>query len=196
MANPQDTKPAGEGTSAASHPQSPSRQPGDTLFALFMCGLSLVLLAQIGSQTKWIDGVNVIVQPRFWPGLSLAGMLVFSVGYLIQSLGKVGRGSHPNDRIWQPRELVNWLRTLEYAGYFLVYVIIVPKLGYLPATLLFCLLLTLRAGYRGGLFISWALAGGFIIVLVFKTFLKVKLPAGRLYDALPDGIAAFMIQYF
>jgi hypothetical protein len=168
------------------------------MFAIFMFALALVLLSQLGAQTKWIDGVGVIVQPRFWPALSLTGMLLFSLGYLIQSLVDVRRadGTGLNDRIWQPQELLNWVRTLEYAAYFLLYVLLVPRLGYLPATLIFCLLLTLRAGYRSHHFIVWSLAGGFLIVLVFKTFLMVKLPAGRLYQSLPEGIGKFMIQYF
>jgi len=197
MAAPR-TYPAPDECQRPSRPRVAPRQRGDTMFALFMCVLSLGLLSQIGSQTKWIEGVKFIVQPRFWPGLSLAGMLLFSGGYLIQSLADVrrGDGTSLNDRIWQPRELLDWLRTLEYAAYFLVYVMIVPRLGYLPATLVFCLLVTLRAGYRSPKFIIWSLVGGFIIVVVFKTLLKVKLPAGRLYDYLPEAVGGFLIRYF
>ena len=174
------------------------RQPGDTMFAIFMFTLSLMLLSQIGSQTKWIEGVNIIVQPRFWPGLSLVGMALFSLGYLIQSLADIRRSDSTslNPSVWQPQEMFNWLRTLEYAAYFMIYVLCVPKLGYLPSTLIFCLLLTLRAGYRRAAFIVWSLFGGFLIVVIFKTLLKVKLPAGELYNVLPDKIGKIMIQYF
>lgn len=197
MANQQEF-PSADECIQPSRPLIAPRQRGDTMFAIFMFALSLLLLSQIGSQTKWIEGVNFIVQPWFWPGLSLLGMLLFSLGNLIQSLADIRRGDSTalNDRIWQPQEFLNWLQTFEYAAYFLVYVIIVPKLGYLPATLIFCLLLTLRAGYRRSIFIVWSLLGGFVIVVVFKTLLKVKLPAGQIYDLLPDAMGKFLIQYF
>jgi hypothetical protein len=174
------------------------RQRGDAMFALFAAAVSLFLLSQIGFQTKWIEGENVLVQPRFWPGISLIGMVIFSIGYLIQSLRDVrhgGAGTYDH-RVWQPMELLNWLRTLEYAGYFLIYVTAVPVLGYLTATLIFCALLTIRVGYRSSNYIGWSLISGFLIVLVFKTFLQVKLPAGSLYHLLPDTIGNLFIKYF
>ena len=57
-------------------------------------------------------------------------------------------------------------------------------------------LLTLRVGYRNIKFLGWSLGGGFLIVLIFKTFLQVKLPAGALYDVLPGAIGKIMIRYF
>jgi hypothetical protein len=174
------------------------RQPGDSLFATAMVILVVFLISQIGSQTIWIEGVRFIVQPRFWPGLSLIFMLIFSVGYLVQSIRDVGedRSKTLNNQIWQPEEFFNWIRTLEYAAYFLIYVTIIPWLGYLPSTLIFCLFLTIRVGYRNMKFIGWSLAGGFLIVLIFKTFLQVKLPAGALYDVFPGVIGKIMIRYF
>ncbi len=174
------------------------RQPGDSLFAIAMVILVVFLFSQIGSQTKWIEGVRFIVQPRFWPGLSLIFMLIFSVGYLIQSIQDIDGDSSKtlNDKIWQPAEFFNWMRTFEYAAYFLIYVTIIPRLGYLPSTLTFCLFLTIRVGYRSMRFIGWSLGGGFLIVLVFKTFLQVKLPAGALYDLFPAVIGRIMIRYF
>ena len=125
-------------------------------------------------------------------------MLIFSVGYLIQSIRDVGGDSSEtrNDQIWQPEEFFNWMRTLEYAAYFLIYVTIIPWLGYLPSTLIFCFFLTLRVGYRNIKFLGWSLGGAFLIVLIFKTFLQVKLPAGALYDLFPGVIGKIMIRYF
>lgn len=174
------------------------RQPGDSLFAIGMVVLVVFLLSQIGSQTKWIEGVRFIVQPRFWPGLSLTCMLIFALGYLIQSLRDAGGESSEtlNNQIWQPEEFFNWMRTLEYAAYFLIYVTVIPWLGYLPSTLAFCFFLTIRVGYRNIKFLGWSLGGGFLIVLIFKTFLQVKLPSGALYDVLPGAIGKIMIRYF
>jgi hypothetical protein len=125
-------------------------------------------------------------------------MVIFALGYLVQSLRDVQRGGTAtyNHQVWQPMELINWVRTLEYAAYFLIYVTAVPKIGYLLATLIFCALLTLRVGYRSFRFIGWSLVGGFLIVLVFKTFLNVKLPSGALYNLFPDAVGNFFIKYF
>jgi len=174
------------------------RQTGDSMFALIVFIFELFLLSQIGNQTKWIDGLKLIAQPRFWPGLSLAFMLLFSGGYLFLSVRDITqKKSNTRDaQIWQPKELLNWMRTLEYATYFLVYVIVVPILGYLPSTLIFSLLLTLRAGYRNKKFVFWSIASGILIVIVFKTFLQVKLPAGQVYDDFPEIVAGIMIRYF
>ena len=35
-----------------------------------------------------------------------------------------------------------------------------------------------------------------VIVLLFKSFLQVKLPGGRIYEVLPDGLRSFMLTYF
>ncbi|MFW2367125.1 MAG: tripartite tricarboxylate transporter TctB family protein [Desulforhopalus sp.] len=195
------SKTASSQTAKPSKPSKPKidlRQPGDSLFAIAMVTLAVFLISQIGSQTIWIEGVRFIVQPRFWPGLSLIFMLIFSVGYLIQSIRDVGEDSSKtlNDKIWQPEEFFNWMRTFEYAAYFLIYVTIIPWLGYLPSTLFFCLFLTIRVGYRSMKFMGWSLVGGFLIVLIFKAFLQVRLPAGTLYDLLPGVIGKIMIRYF
>ena len=44
------------------------------------------------------------------------------------------------------------------------------------------------AGESGG--------GAFVIVALFKSFLQVKLPAGQIYEVLPDGLRQFMIINF
>jgi hypothetical protein len=44
--------------------------------------------------------------------------------------------------------------------------------------------------------ISAAIVSSFIVVVVFKTLLKVNLPAGRIYEVLPDGLRQIMLAYF
>ena len=61
------------------------RRPGDMFFALLLTLSALLLLSQLGSQTKWVSGVGFFSQPRFWPGLCLVGYLIFSLGHLIHS---------------------------------------------------------------------------------------------------------------
>ena len=77
----------------------------------------------------------------------------------------------------------------------MVYVWAVPIIGYLLATLLFAMLLSLRMGYRGVMQIGGAAAVGIAIVVVFKSFLGVKIPGGAIYEYLPDALRNFMIVY-
>jgi len=105
-------------------------------------------------------------------------------------------GSALSERIagrW--REVLTWIRSLEFAGWFLAYAAIVPILGYLPATLAFALLLVARAGYRGARTYLWAGLAALAIVLLFRAFLQVRLPAGAIYDHLPDGIRQVFLTY-
>ncbi|MEZ5449917.1 MAG: tripartite tricarboxylate transporter TctB family protein [Thiolinea sp.] len=93
-------------------------------------------------------------------------------------------------------ELLAWLRGLEFLGWFLAYVWLVPLLGYLPATLLFGLVLTLRLGYRQRHLLLGSVLVSLTTVLVFKSFLQAKIPGGLLYDYLPQGLRNFMTIYF
>ena len=86
--------------------------------------------------------------------------------------------------------------SLEYAGWFIAYAVIVPLAGYLPSTVVFAVLLTLRAGYRSRLMVTAAAASAVVTVLLFKTFLQVKLPSGQIYELLPDGLRQIMLTYF
>ena len=106
-------------------------------------------------------------------------------------------GSALSERIagrW--REVATWGASIEYAVWFIVYAMIVPYIGYLPATLLFAVLLVLRSGYRGKTALISAVAAAIVIVIVFKAFLQVKIPSGEIYEILPDGIRQIMLTYF
>ncbi len=165
------------------------RRPGDIVFAVVALAVSLFLLSQILDQTAYRAGANPVTQPRFWPAVSLIGMSLFAAFHLL--------GSALSERIegrWE--EVMLWARSLEYAGWFILYALLVPYLGYLPSTVLFALLLVLRAGYRSAAALISAVLSAVIIVLLFKTLLQVKLPSGQLYEALPDGLRQIMLTYF
>lgn len=165
------------------------RRPGDIVFAWMFLLVSVFLLSQIFEQTAYKSGGKLFAQPRFWPAVSLAGMSVFAALHLI--------GSVLSERIegrW--REVVLWASSLEYAGWFIGYAATVPLAGYLPSTVVFSVLLTLRAGYRSRLALMSAVLSAVMIVLLFKTFLKVKLPSGKVYEMLPDGLRQIMLTYF
>ncbi|WP_438991001.1 tripartite tricarboxylate transporter TctB family protein [Lentibacter sp.] len=165
------------------------RRPGDIVFAWVVLGVSLFLLAQIFTQTAYKPNGKLFAQPRFWPAVSLLGMSGFALFHLI--------GSLLSERIqgrWQ--EVLLWASSLEYAAWFIMYAVLVPWAGYLPSTVLFSVLLVLRAGYRSKTALISAAVSAVVIVVLFKTFLQVKLPAGQIYELLPDGLRQIMLTYF
>lgn len=165
------------------------RRPGDIVFAWVILIVSLFLLSQIYTQTGYKAGAKLFAQPRFWPAVSLVSMTGFAIFHLL--------GSLLSERIegrWS--EVLLWIASLEYAGWFIGYAMIVPFGGYLPSTVVFAVLLTLRAGYRSRGPIIAAVLSAIVIVLLFKTFLQVKLPSGRIYELLPDGLRQIMLTYF
>lgn len=165
------------------------RRPGDLVFAVLFFAISLFLLSQIGEQTVWKKGTRLFSQPAFWPAVSLISMTVFAAFHWL--------GSAVSPRIdgrWA--EVWLWGKSTEYVVWFLAYVMLVPLLGYLLATVLFAVVLTLRLGYRGAKWITTAALTGIVIVLIFKTFLQVKVPGGQIYEYLPSAARSFMLTYF
>jgi hypothetical protein len=165
------------------------QRTGTVAFGVALSVIALLLLVLIGEQTKFIEGVKFIAQPRFWPGLSLIGFAITAIAYFYTAY-KPG-DTDPADTL--RAELFTWLRPLEYTAYFMIYVITVSKLGYIFATLIFCPLIVLRSGYRDKRFIWSAMGFGLIVVLFFKTFLSIKIPGGALYEYFPDAVRNFMI---
>jgi|TARA_B110000467_G_C18235613_1_gene431375 hypothetical protein len=165
------------------------RRTGDFVFAVIFLIFSILLLSQLDEQVHWSNQGKFIAQPGFWPAVSLTGMTIFAFFHLI--------GSALSQRIYgRLKEIGLWVRSLEYAAWFLLYVWLVPQVGYLPMTLIFMPLLVFRLGYRELKMFLLASFIGFLIVLVFKTFLKVKIPGGELYEYLPGSIRSFMILNF
>lgn len=165
------------------------RRPGDIVFAWIALVFSLFMLTQLFDQTAYRQGGKLFAQPRFWPAVALSGMVVFGLLHLI--------GSALSERIegrW--KEVLSWLLAFEYAGWFIAYAAAVPYAGYLPSTVLFAVALTLRAGYRSALTLGCAALSAIAIVLLFKTLLSVNLPAGKVYEILPDGLRQIMLTYF
>ncbi len=165
------------------------RRPGDIVFAWIALIVSILLLVQVTEQTAWKSGGPLFAQPRFWPAVSLGGMAFFAAFHLL--------GSVLSERLhgrWQ--EVWLWITSLEYALWFIAYAVAVPYAGYLPATVIAALLLALRTGYRRPSTLLAAVATALVIVLLFKTFLKVSLPSGAVYEVLPDGLRQIMLTNF
>ncbi len=165
------------------------RRPGDIVFAWALLIVSVFLLSQIFQQAVYKPGGKLFAQPIFWPAVSLTLMTVFAAFHLL--------GSALSERLeGRLTEVLLWISALEYAAWFILYAAVVPVAGYLPSTLIFAVLLVIRAGFRGRVAIVSALVSALVIVVLFKTFLQVKLPAGRVYEALPDGLRQIMLTYF
>lgn len=100
-------------------------RPGAVVFALAVCLGALVLLVQMDEQTKWLKGTALLVQPRFWPGLCLAGFAFFALCHFISTWAR-----HRQSRQYSflpADELANWARPTEYALYFMAYVFWYPS---------------------------------------------------------------------
>ena len=89
-----------------------------------------------------------------------------------------------------------WFFAIEWVLWFLAYVMVVPVLGYLPTTLVFVPLMVWRIGYRSRRML-WISAGfAFAVVVMFKTFLQVRIPGGAIYEYLPGALRSFLILNF
>lgn len=164
-------------------------RPGSFVFAVLFLLASLFLLSQLGSETAFSARGKLFAQPRFWPAVGVIGMAVFGGLHLLGQVRQRRGGGH----LW---EAGNWLRSVEYLIWFMVYVFAVPVIGYLPATLIFTVALAFRAGYRSKRMLGAAALTGLCVVLAFKSMLSVKIPGGAVYEHLPDAIRSFVIINF
>jgi hypothetical protein len=105
--------------------------PGELPFGLLFLGFALWLYTHLGSEARWIARLPWFQQPALWPAIAIHGMLAFGVVNLFASL--IALGSE-RDR----REMLTWLRALEYVGWYLAYAWAVGQIGYLPATMPRC----------------------------------------------------------
>lgn len=181
-------------TNDAKRPEPPSarRQVGDTTFNAAFLVFSLFLLSQMWSQTTWADGQIFAAQPGFWPRLAVIGMALFSALNLYFSI----RDPNAQERsAGLGEEVVLWARSVEFGLWFMAYVFATPAIGYMPASIAFAVALALRVGYRSGGALLWAAVAGAATVLLFKSFLQVKIPGGSIYESLPDGLRSLFVLY-
>ena len=161
--------------------------------AAFIVLVTLVLVSQLGSQTRWIKRADLVMQPGFFPAL---GLLVMGLPAVILSVVSY-RQMRSGIDLESPRIIVaGFHRCCEFAVWFLFYVYIIRWVGYLMATLLFMPALSLRVGFRGVRWMVTAALIGLVIVLLFRTGLQVRLPDGYIYGYLPPEFRNFMIRNF
>lgn len=164
------------------------RKRGELLFSFVLLFSALALLAALPWQTTWLNGKGLAAQPRFWPALSLCGVVLFAILHAVLR-GKLDR----TPGRWL--EGLIWIRSLEFIGWYMLYVAAIPVIGYLLGTVTFCTLLSFRVGYRGKTLL-WAALFGLTLVLFFKTAMNVKIPGGAIYEYAPDGLRYILLSYF
>lgn len=173
--------------------QEQKLRPGEFAFTLFLTVAAIVLLSLITEETKFYKRLKLPTQPGFWPAIGLGGMLL--CGTILSFTGwrqwKKARSS--SDDI---AEIMFVARAGEFMLWFMVYVWITPWTGYLFSTVVFMVCLAWRAGYRNGrmMLISGGIGVG--IVVLFKSFLSVKIPSGAVYELLPPALQSFMAINF
>ena len=164
------------------------RRPGDIVFAVAFLAFALFLLVNIDAQTQDAKRGKWFAQPSLWPTISVTGMAFFAALHVLSSALSpriAGR--------WT--EVAFWFKSLEYILYFLIYVAAVPWLGYLPSTVFFAVFLALRTGFHTPRALGISVAFGILVAVIFRGFLQVKIPAGELYQHLPDSIRVFALTY-
>ncbi|WP_425101970.1 tripartite tricarboxylate transporter TctB family protein [Tropicibacter sp. S64] len=164
------------------------RRPGDMVFAVGFFLLAVAAAAVLPTQARFVSGKMLVSQPGFWPAVGVAMMVVFGAAHLLST---VNAPRLPG----RLREVMAWTRSLEYVAWFVVYVLSVPIIGYLPATLMLSLLLGYRLGYRSWRGLCAAAVFALAVVLIFRTGLGVRIPAGEVYDHLPASIRSFAMTH-
>lgn len=165
------------------------RQAGDSVFAIAFVIVTTALAAAVPWQIKYVPATKLIAQPAFWPLVGLVMMAGFGTVHLLATL----YSPRPAGRL---QEVYLWLRSLEFVAWYYIYVTVIPIAGYLPATILFVMLLCLRLGYRSPALLAYGVLFSFGIALIFKAGLGVALPAGQIYEYLPDSLRNFMMKNF
>jgi putative tricarboxylic transport membrane protein len=178
-------------TSYAARRLEAAHHPAEIIFGALAFLSAVFLLSQIPAQTSWFENTPFVSQPGFWPVISIVGMTVFGAAELWFSWRRHRRSQSEEIQI----EILCWARGLEYLVWFMVYVWVVPILGYLPTTVLFCVTLTWRLRYWSPRVLLSAALTAVVIVVVFKAFLSVRIPGGAVYEFLPAALRNFMISY-
>ncbi len=162
---------------------------GQSLFAIVFLVAALLLLWQLEDQTRWAKRTKFFAQPRFWPAVAIGGMVLFGGLHL----WKLPRHKFTRTDFIEWKV---WFFAIEWVLWFLVYVILVPIIGYLPVTMIFLPILVWRIGYRD-LKMMWISVGFAVaVVVLFKTFLDVKIPGAAIYEYLPGSLRSFFILNF
>lgn len=165
------------------------RRPGDLVFAIGFFIFAMICAMSLPWQAKFLGNKAFVSEPGFWPMIGVLMMAGFGAAHL---LGTWNAPRLPG----RYQEVMHWVRSIEFVGWFIAYVIAVPVIGYLAATMALAFLLTFRLGYRSASVLGAALLFAVVVVLIFKAGLGVKIPAGAVYQYLPESIRTFFMVNF
>jgi hypothetical protein len=180
------------------------RQNGDLIISLFFFLLTLILLIYFNSESGFED--RKLPQKRFgkilkqgWvaPAVCMFFLTIAVTVNLILSVHNAIKSKRLHLPKRTSKELLKWLKSLEFVGYFLIYTFVIPTIGYLLSTVIFAVALTWRLGYRSLRWVSISFLTAVGIVLVFRTFLQIKTPLQiTLYEFFPPAVESFLKTYF
>jgi hypothetical protein len=166
-----------------------TRTAGQVVFVIGAVVAVALLILALPTQTVWTDRARTFAaQPRFWPAVALATMLI---GFGVHLIRMKRRRTDRLDWI----EARRWLEPIEYLVWFMAYVFAVPVLGFLPMSLAFAIALTYRLGYRSRLSLGLAALFALSMVVLFKGLLGVNIPGAAIYDYLPGALRSFALIY-
>ena len=180
------------------------RITGDLTLSIIFLFFVGFLLVHFNSESGWngrdLDQKRVgkILKQQWVGPLMCMAILIpatfFNILEAFKAYKKSKRLLIPNKTLY---EMIQWIRSLEFILYFLVYTFSISILGYLISTLIFAVFLTYRLGYRTKKWVLISLFSSFIVVLIFRTILQIKTPINIwLYQYFPENIEVFMKIYF
>jgi len=180
------------------------RITGDLTLSIIFLLFVVFLLIYFNSESGWsARDLNqkrvgkILKQQWVGPLMCMAILLPATILNILEAFKAYKKSKRlllPNKIIY---EMTQWIRSLEFILYFLVYTFSITVLGYLISTLIFAVFLTYRLGYRTKKWIFISLFSSFIVVLIFRTILQIKTPVNIwLYKFFPENLEVFMKIYF
>ena len=180
------------------------RITGDLTLSIIFLLFVVFLLIYFNSESGWsARDLNqkrvgkILKQQWVGPLMCMAILLPATILNILEAFKAYKKSKRlllPNKIMY---EMTQWIRSLEFILYFLVYTFSITVLGYLISTLIFAVFLTYRLGYRTKKWIFISLFSSFVVVLIFRTILQIKTPVNIwLYKFFPENLEVFMKIYF
>jgi putative tricarboxylic transport membrane protein len=167
---------------AAGEPSSPTRLPGELVFTALLLALSFFLLWQ----AYGISGFESLTSAGMFPMLAAATMVVTGVIFLRQTLSR-GAADPSEDGGLTAAFLVK-ITPPVWVGFTLavcLYMLALPRLGFIGASFVFLLLSMRLLGSRRWLLnLGVSAASLAAIYVVFQTIFSVVLPKGSWLQAI------------
>ena len=170
------------------------------IFLIFVLFLSLHFNHESGWEDRNLDQKRfgkILKQQWVGPLMCMFVLLPSTIINLYESI----KQTFKNKRLRLPNrtfyEISEWIKSIEFIFYFLIYTFSISILGYLLSTVIFAILLTYRLGYRSFRWIGISLFVSICIVVIFRTILQIKTPVNIwLYDKFPESLEIFFKIYF